>query len=115
MPSAKGDTLENLSATSTISTGTSPAASCPVSAGWGYRRRVKRTALIKKINESSCKLVRPGARHDGYRHPGTRVYQPVPRHREIRDRLAKHILRSWVAAGRARFGNGINARDQLKS
>ena len=33
-----------------------------------------------------------GARHDWYRNPETGVYQPVPRHREIRERLAKHIL-----------------------
>ena len=53
---------------------------------------MKRTTLIKKINEGCCVLVRPGARHDGYRHPEMGVSQPVPRHREISDRLAQHIL-----------------------
>ena len=37
-------------------------------------------------------LVRHGAKHDWYSNLGTGVSQPVPRHREIKDRLAKHIL-----------------------
>ncbi|MYE10355.1 MAG: type II toxin-antitoxin system HicA family toxin [Gammaproteobacteria bacterium] len=37
-------------------------------------------------------LVRHGAKHDWYRNPETGVSQPVPRHREIKDRLAKHIV-----------------------
>lgn len=37
-------------------------------------------------------MVRHGAKHDWYRNLGTGVSQPVPRHREIKDRLAKHIL-----------------------
>lgn len=53
---------------------------------------MKRTALLKKIKQAGCVLVRHGARHDWYRNPKTGVYQPVPRHREIRERLAKHIL-----------------------
>ena len=61
---------------------------------------MKRTALIKKSNEGGCALVRYGTRHDGYRYPETGASQPVPRHRVIRDRLAKHILRSWVAVRR---------------
>ena len=54
---------------------------------------MKRTALVKQINEAGCVLVRHGAKHDWYRNPSTGVSQPVPRHREIKDRLAKHILR----------------------
>ena len=53
---------------------------------------MKRTALLKKIKQAGCVLVRHGARHDWYRNPETGVYQPVPRHREIRERLAKYIL-----------------------
>ncbi|MCY4014923.1 MAG: type II toxin-antitoxin system HicA family toxin [Gammaproteobacteria bacterium] len=53
---------------------------------------MKRTALVKKINEAGCVLVRHGAKHDWYRNPSTGVSQPVPRHREIKDRLARHIL-----------------------
>jgi mRNA interferase HicA len=37
-------------------------------------------------------LVRHGERHDWYRNPTTGVSQPVPRHREIKDHLARHII-----------------------
>ena len=30
---------------------------------------------------------------DWYQNPNTRVSQPVPRHRELKDHLAKHILK----------------------
>jgi hypothetical protein len=38
-------------------------------------------------------VIRHGVRHDWYRNPKTDVAQPVPRHREIKEFLAKHILR----------------------
>jgi mRNA interferase HicA len=54
---------------------------------------VKRTDLIRTINGFGCILVRHGAKHDWYRNPKTGVSQAVPRHREIKDRLANHIVR----------------------
>jgi mRNA interferase HicA len=60
---------------------------------------VKRTELIKKIEHAGCVLVRHGHRHDWYRNPETGVSQPVPRLREIREGLAKHILK-MLTAGR---------------
>jgi mRNA interferase HicA len=54
---------------------------------------VKRVDLIKAIEAAGCVLIRNGARHDWYRNPQTGVSQPVPRHREIKERLAKHILK----------------------
>jgi hypothetical protein len=54
---------------------------------------VKRTDLIRTISGFGCILVRHGAKHDWYRNPKTGVSQPVPRHREIKDRLANHIIR----------------------
>jgi hypothetical protein len=54
---------------------------------------VKRIDLIKKIEEAGCILVRHGAKHDWYRNPATGISQPVPRHREIKESLARHILR----------------------
>jgi len=38
-------------------------------------------------------LVRHGSRQDWYQNPGTKVCQPVPRHKEIAETLAKHILK----------------------
>jgi len=54
---------------------------------------VKRRELIKKIEEQRAVLVRHGGKHDWYQHPRTKVCQPVPRHNEIKEYLARHILR----------------------
>jgi hypothetical protein len=52
---------------------------------------VKRVDLVRAIEGLGCVLVRHGGRHDWYRNPTTGVSQPVPRHREIKDHLARHI------------------------
>jgi predicted RNA binding protein YcfA (HicA-like mRNA interferase family) len=54
---------------------------------------VKRVDLIRTIEEFGCVFVRHGGRHYWYRNPQTGVSQPVPRHREIGERLARHIIR----------------------
>jgi len=54
---------------------------------------VKRRELIEKLEEMGCVLIRHGRRHDWYQNPRTKVSQPVPRHREIKDSLAKHIIK----------------------
>jgi hypothetical protein len=53
---------------------------------------VKRVDLVRTISRFGCSLVRHGKRHDWYRNPITGVSQPVPRHREIKDYLAQHII-----------------------
>jgi hypothetical protein len=52
---------------------------------------MKRTELIRQLAEAGCVLDRHGARHDIYFNPTTGQKQPVPRHSEIDDALAKHI------------------------
>jgi mRNA interferase HicA len=54
---------------------------------------VKRKDLVKKIEEFGCKLIRHGGNHDWYQNPQTKISQPIPRHREINDNLARHILK----------------------
>jgi predicted RNA binding protein YcfA (HicA-like mRNA interferase family) len=54
---------------------------------------MKRKELIKKITSSGCELVRHGSRHDLYINPKTGKKQPVPRHDEIDEHLAKHIIK----------------------
>jgi HicA-like toxin of HicAB toxin-antitoxin system len=54
---------------------------------------VKRVDLIKKIKALRCVLIRHGAKHDWYRNPRTGVSQPVPRHRDVDNNLARHILK----------------------
>ena len=54
---------------------------------------MKRRDLIRKIEELGCRLVRHGGSHDWYTNPATKKSQPVSRHNEIHDGLAKSILR----------------------
>lgn len=54
---------------------------------------MKRVDLIKTIERFGCTLLRHGAKHDWYTNPQTGVSQPIPRHREIKEHLARHIIR----------------------
>ena len=54
---------------------------------------MKRTYLIREIEKIGCILIRHGAKHDWYQNPSTKVSQPIPRHREINEHLARHILK----------------------
>ena len=54
---------------------------------------MKRVDLIRSIEAGGCVLVRHGGRHDWYRNPATGVSQPVPRHRETKESLARRIIR----------------------
>ena len=53
---------------------------------------MNRVDLVRTISGFGCILVRHGKRHDWYRNPITGVSQPVPRRREIKDHLARHII-----------------------
>jgi mRNA interferase HicA len=52
---------------------------------------MKRRVLLKELENLGCVFIRHGGKHDWYQNPNTKVSQPVPRHREINDNLAKHI------------------------
>jgi len=54
---------------------------------------VKRRDLISKFENMGCVLIRHGGKHDWYQNPTTKTSQPVPRHREINEYLAKHIIK----------------------
>jgi mRNA interferase HicA len=54
---------------------------------------MKRKDLVKIITSGGCVLLRHGHRHDLYGNPKTGKNQPVPRHNEIDEILAKHIIR----------------------
>jgi mRNA interferase HicA len=54
---------------------------------------MKRKELVRRITSAGCVLVRHGARHDLYRNPKTAKTQPIPRHEEIDENLAKHIIK----------------------
>ncbi|OFY47502.1 MAG: addiction module toxin, HicA family [Bacteroidetes bacterium GWF2_41_31] len=54
---------------------------------------MKRRILIKKIENAGGVLIRHGGNHDWYQNPKTKMSQPVPRHKEINEFLAAHILK----------------------
>ena len=54
---------------------------------------MKRRDLIKILEQMGCILVRNGGRHDWYTNPQTKQSQPVPRHNEVNENLAKSIIK----------------------
>jgi len=54
---------------------------------------VKRVELIQKLTAMGCVFIRHGDKHDWYQNPRTRMCQPLPRHREIKEFLARSIIR----------------------
>ena len=55
---------------------------------------MKRTELIKQLAEKGAILVRHGSNHDIYIQPKTGNTEPVPRHTEIKEFMAKKILKN---------------------
>jgi len=54
---------------------------------------MKRKELIRLIENQGCFLVRQGGKHDWYQNPISGVSQPIPRHNEINEHLAKSIIK----------------------
>ena len=54
---------------------------------------MKRDDLVRQLLAAGCLLLRHGGRHDIYVNPRSGQKQPVPRHREIDETLAKHIFK----------------------
>lgn len=54
---------------------------------------MKQRDLIKKLERAGFRFERHGTDHDIYRR-GSDI-EEVPRHREIKERLARKILKKW--------------------
>ncbi len=54
---------------------------------------MKRKELLKIITTRGCVFLRHGGKHDLYINPKTGKKQPIPRHDEIDEHLAKHIMK----------------------
>ena len=54
---------------------------------------MKRIDLIKIIEKNGAVLVRHGSSHDWYKNKETGIAEAVPRHREIKELLAKKIIK----------------------
>jgi len=52
---------------------------------------MKRKEFIRQLERDGCVLARAGAKHDIYMNRTTSQKQPVPRHTEIDNVLARHI------------------------
>jgi len=52
---------------------------------------MKRKQFVRQLEKDGCVFVRHGANHDIYLNSSTGQKQPVPRHKEIDNTLAKHI------------------------
>ena len=48
---------------------------------------MKHRDLIQKIEELGAVFIRHGGKHDWYQNPATKISQPVPRDREIKEHL----------------------------
>ena len=54
---------------------------------------MKRKDLISTIEKQGAVFVRHGGKHDWYRNPKTGECQPVPRHKEINEHLARSVIK----------------------
>ena len=60
---------------------------------------MKRVDLLKKLNQMGCVLIRQSGPHDWYQNSTTGMCQPVPRHHEINEHVARKIIRMLSPAG----------------
>jgi len=54
---------------------------------------MKRIDLIKIIEKNGAEFIRHGGNHDWYKNKATGIAEAVPRHREIKELLAKKIIK----------------------
>jgi predicted RNA binding protein YcfA (HicA-like mRNA interferase family) len=57
---------------------------------------MKRTELIKQITAKWAVLIRHGSNHDIYMQPKNGNTEPVPRHNEIKEYMARKILKNLL-------------------
>jgi hypothetical protein len=55
---------------------------------------MKKGLLLKKIKALGCVFVKHGKKHDVYKNPHTGIVERVPRHNEINENLANHIIQN---------------------
>ncbi len=58
---------------------------------------MKRRELEKRLRLAGCQLKREGASHTLWINPRTGVFETVPRHNEIKEPLARKILKNMDA------------------
>jgi hypothetical protein len=53
---------------------------------------MKKGALLKRITAMGCVFVKHGKKHDVYKNPRTGITERIPRHSDINELLAIHII-----------------------
>ena len=53
---------------------------------------MKRQKLLQALEKNGCVLLRHGKKHDIYHNPDSGASEPVPRHADINEHLAKKII-----------------------
>jgi predicted RNA binding protein YcfA (HicA-like mRNA interferase family) len=66
---------------------------------------MKRQDLITILQQFGCILLRHGKKHDIYQNPKSGASEPIPRHRDVNEHLAKHIINSLT---RVKRGNDLH-------
>jgi mRNA interferase HicA len=54
---------------------------------------MKRIDLIHTKEKKGCVLIRHGSNYDWYQNTNSKMAHPIPRHREIKESLARHIIK----------------------
>jgi predicted RNA binding protein YcfA (HicA-like mRNA interferase family) len=54
---------------------------------------MKQIDLVSIITKNGALFVRHGSNHDWYINPKTKISEAVPRHREIKEQLARKIIK----------------------
>ena len=57
---------------------------------------MKRQDLERRLRRAGCVLKREGASHSLWVNPATGVQEAIPRHTEIKEMLARKILRALI-------------------
>jgi predicted RNA binding protein YcfA (HicA-like mRNA interferase family) len=55
---------------------------------------MKQADLVRLLLRKGVVFVRHGANHDWYKNPFTGISEAVPRHKEIKEQLAKKIIKN---------------------
>ena len=53
---------------------------------------MKKGLLLKKIKAQGCVFIKHGKKHDVYKNPRTGAEERIPRHNDINENLANHII-----------------------
>jgi predicted RNA binding protein YcfA (HicA-like mRNA interferase family) len=57
---------------------------------------MKQVDLVRLLLRKGVIFVRHGANHDWYKNPSTGISEAIPRHREIKEQLAKKIIKNLL-------------------